>query len=380
MKKRGLFIAFEFNYNADLLKKGSYDGIEKKIYHQINTFKNYGYDMDFCNPYRNRKHSIERIFRRLPFHCFERWDFNFDKVKKYDFIYIRKIWFMDGDLIFFLKKVKKIKPDIRIILEIPTYPYDQEGKQIDMIPLKIKDKFWRTRLSLYVDRVVTYSKDDIIFNIETIKTSNAIDYESAKRTGNDLCNDKINMIACGNLYYWHGFDRAIEGLRLYYNKGCKKEINLYIVGYGNENEKYEKMIKEYNLSKHVFLVGAAYGNELDSIYSKCVVGLDSMGRHRSGVFYNSSLKGKEYCAKGLIIISGVETELDGKSDYKFYYRVPATDEAIDFEDFLSYYNKLICDSSIEKIQKEIMSFAENNFDFSVVMDPIRKYIENQNRR
>lgn len=43
-----------------------------------------------------------------------------------------------------------------------------------------------------------------------------------------------------------------------------------------------------------------------------------MGRHRSGVSFNSSLKGKEYCAKGLIIVSGVKTELD--LDGEFLYK------------------------------------------------------------
>lgn len=87
---------------------------------------------------------------------------------------------MDGDLIFALKKIRKIAPSIKIFWEIPTYPYDHEGKDLKMLPLKIKDKLWKKYLFKYVDRIVTHSDDDYIFDIKTIKASNAIDYEFVK--------------------------------------------------------------------------------------------------------------------------------------------------------------------------------------------------------
>lgn len=126
------------------------------------------------------------------------------------------------------------------------------------------------------------------------------------------------MIAVSSLYYWHGYDRTIEGLKNYYEGTHSKEVNLYIVGTGPEFVKYEKLIKEYDLENHVFLTGYKSGSALDELYAKCIIGLDSMGRHRSGVSFNSSLKGKEYCAKGLIIVSGVKTELD--LDGEFLYK------------------------------------------------------------
>jgi len=376
---KGLFIAFEFEYNANLFDgdKKCIDGVEKKIFYQYTSFEKNGIEMTFYNPYKGKKHSVERILRRFPFHYLTKWQYNIDEIVSNDFIYIRKMWFMDGDLIRFLQKIKEIKPNMIILLEVPTYPYDNEGNKLDMIPLKMKDKKWRKRLYKYVDRIVTYSDDDFIFKIPTIKSSNAIDFATVKRKENHCDGNQINMIACANLYYWHGFDRAIEGLYRYYEKKPNGKINLYIVGDGEEKAVYEEMVNQYKLNNHVFVVGGQYGEKLDELYSRCTVGLDSMGRHRSGVSYNSSLKGKEYCAKGLIIISGVKTELDSYDNYSYYYRVPASDEMIDFEKFEQYYNNLLKVEDVLLIQNNIMSFAKQHFDYSIAMKPIIDFLNNR---
>lgn len=381
MNKRGLYIAYEFNYKRDTTLSDSgveLSGIDKKIYNHIHSFEKQDIEMLFYNPYLKRCHRIERILRRLPFHFLHKWDFDYKTLDKLDFIYIRKQWFMDGDTILFLKKVKTYRPNIKIVLEIPTYPYDNEGKAVSMIPLKIKDKFWRKYLKRYIDRVITYSNDKEIFGIETIVVSNAIDYESAKRESLysvDNLNFPINMIACASLYYWHGYDRAIEGLHNYYSSSKRnRELNLYIVGEGREKEKLERMVYEYHLEDHIKITGGLYGRPLDDIYNKCLIGLDSMGRHRSGVFYNSSLKGKEYCAKGLIIVSGVETELDSASDFPFYIRIPADDSPVDFEEVVDKCNLLFGKYEIVDIQKSIMNYAKEHFDFESTMKTVIEYL------
>ena len=381
MKRKGLFIAFDnLTYNPNIInetKPSEVNGLEKKIFYQINTFKKYGFEMFFYNPYLNRNSLIEKITRRLPFHFLEKWDFDFSAINSFSFIYIRKPWFMDGDLIFTLKKIRKIAPNIKVFLEIPTYPYDHEGKDLKMLQLKIKDKLWRKYLFKYVDRIVTYSDDDYIFDIKTIKVSNAIDYELVKRKKilNSIDNS-FNMIAVSSLYYWHGYDRAIEGLKNYYEGTHSKEVNLYIVGTGPELVKYEKLIKEYDLENHVFLTGYKSGSALDDLYDKCIIGLDSMGRHRSGVSFNSSLKGKEYCAKGLIIVSGVKTELDLDGEFNYYIRVPADETPVDFVSVIEKVDNYLSSENIFDIQTKIMEYSKNKFDYEVALEPVKKYIDN----
>ncbi len=89
MKRKGLFISFDnLTYNPNIIndtKPSEVNGLEKKIFYQINTFKKYGFEMLFYNPYLNRNSLIEKITRRPPFYFFEKWDFDFSAI---NFFYI----------------------------------------------------------------------------------------------------------------------------------------------------------------------------------------------------------------------------------------------------------------------------------------------------
>lgn len=375
---KGLYIAFEFELNNNIDISQESNGIVKKIRKQIETFEKKKCSIDFWNPYSGRKHSIRRITRRLPFYFLNIWNFDYSKANKYDFVYIRKAWFMDGDLIRFLRKFKKYSKKTKIILEIPTYPYDNEGKHFNMIPLIIKDKIWRKKLHCYVDRIVTYSNDKSIFGIKTICVSNAIDVNEIRprALNNNRNNNEIHLIACSSLYYWHGYDRVIEGLNTYYlnKKNDDPIVYFHIVGDGEEVEKYRNMIRDYNLSQYVFMHGTLTGQSLDNVYNISDIGLDSMGRHRSGVYYNSSLKSKEYCAKGLPIVSGVSTELDYDTTYPYYLRVPAEDKEVDIWKIIHFYRDIYKEKDPMNIVKDIRNYAKEHFDFQIAMRPIIEYI------
>lgn len=372
---KGLFIAFEFEVNNECTLVSESNGIIKKIKTQISTFEKHGYKIDFWNPYSGRKHSIRRFTRRLPFYFLNTWKFDERKINDYDFIYIRKAWFMDGDLINFLRKVKNISPSMKVLLEIPTYPYDQEGKKMNMLPLIWKDKYWRNKLKYYVDKIVTYSNDESIFGVETICISNAIDINSINLRKVKIKNENvISLIAVSSLYYWHGYDRVIKGLGKYYQSKGNEDplVYFHIVGDGNETDYYKKLIKEMNLSNYVIMHGNLSGQLLDEVYDNSDIGLDSMGRHRSGVNFNSSLKSKEYCAKGLPIVSGVCTELDNATDFMYYMRVPADDSEINIYHIIDFYKKMKVTGSVNT---EIREYASKYFDYYIAMNPIIKYVK-----
>ena len=365
---KGLFIAFEFilTHNA----QNTESGIEKKVKKQFETLSNAGIEMTFLNPYAKSKIMSRRFRKRLPFFFLTGWDDNLMMKKNIDFLYIRKPWHMDGDLIIHLKRFRKLNPLAKVVLEIPTYPYDQECHEIINYPLVLKDKFWRRYLKKYVDRIVTYSDDDEIFGIPTLKISNAMDVSDLKIANIKEYNSaEIHIMMCATLCYWHGYDRAIIGLRDYYNNGGTTNFILHVVGDGEERPKYESLRKDLHLEEHVIIHGKKFGKDLDHIYSVCDIAFDSMGRHRSGVEYNSSLKGKEYASKGLPSVSGVKTELDKANDFPYYYRVPANDSPINFDEILDFCNK--CYSKpVNDVRKDIISYASNHFSYEATLKPV----------
>lgn len=355
-------------------------GIWKKINMQIDFFKKNNIDVKLINTNDKMKQSIlGKINRKLPFTGLYRWDISLENISKVDCIYIR-YQASDYQLIRMLKNIKKSNSKIKILVEIPTYPYDNEIiLSFKNFPIVMKDRWNRKKLFKLVNRVITFSNDEEIFNISTIVLSNAVNVEKTSVKKITCPNEDINVIAVANYVFWHGYDRFIRGMHEYYSRSLKHtKINLYMVGGGDEIEKYKKLVDLYNLQSYVKFCGKMDGKDLDEIYNKCEIGLDAMGRHRSEVFYNSSLKGKEYGAKGIPIVSGVETELDSDRNYKYYLRVPADESNINMEIIIDFYDKIYNSTeSKEEVIANIRNYTESHFDVSVTWAKVVHYIKGE---
>lgn len=343
-------------------------GIWKKINMQIDYFENQNISVKIIDTNNNDRWGfLDSILRKFPFTGLHKWHIDEKMINEVEFIYIR---YQNSDFQFIkmLKNIKNSNPDIKIIIEIPTYPYDNEVKlSLKNLTILSKDRWNRRKLHKFVDKILTFSNDEMIFNIPTLKLSNAVNTNIITMKKVATATENINVIAVANYVFWHGYDRFLEGMYKYYKSNNPSvKINLYLVGEGDELKRYKTLVDQYNLNDYVEFCGRKEGIELDEIYDKCEIGLDAMGRHRSKVYYNSSLKGKEYGAKGLPIISGVETELDADPTYKYYMRVTADDSPIDMIEVLEFYNQ-VYDSGESK---EKISLNINNYTKKILMSQL----------
>lgn len=349
-------------------------GIEKKIRKQISVFEQNGYSIEVVNPEKPTR-TFDKLLRRLPIH-YEKYDIDKTLIEESQFIYIRKPLLIDYQMIDYLSEIKMVNPSMKILMEIPTFPYDHEIKDKKDIPLLLKDKIVRRKLKEYIDVIITYSKDREIFGIPTINLSNGIDFfELNKYSFEQNKDSRIHVIACACFNFYHGYDRAIKGLSEYIKDNEDSGIVLDIVGDGSALTEYKALVQDLDLENYVVFHGQLNGEALARIYSIASIGLDSMGRHRAGVYYNSSLKGKEYCAYGLYIVSGVETELDNNSEFPFYYRIPADESPMDWNSVISAYKKTIENfGGTDNCKAMIKDYAKCNFDMSVAFQPVIDYI------
>lgn len=349
-----------FLTNVEYNDKGI--GINYKITQQIKEFMKVGFKTEYIK-YSYDLSGIKKIMYHFSFFHKKENNEVLKKVKDADVLYIR-YFRVNQNFIQLLKNIKRENPNIYIIVEIPTYPYDYELNKYSISLLN--DKLFRLFLKRYINKIITFSNDDEIFGVPTLVISNGVDLIRIKQREIKYSNNHIDIIAIAQIAFWHGFDRIIEGLNIYYKKNGKEKINIHIVGDG-PNELIQNLkdrVKKYDLSERVLFYGNKMGAELDDIYEKCNMAFDSLGRHRSKIFYNSTLKGKEYLAKGLPIISGVETELDKEKDYKYYLRVPADDSPVDFFSVCKFYHD-IYDSTNEKVISDtIRKFCSDKYDFS----------------
>ncbi|WP_430602146.1 hypothetical protein IGJ02_002420 [Enterococcus sp. DIV0724b] len=347
-------------------------GILEKINKQINEFEKNDFHM---TRHINGKRNIVHLLRNLvPF--FSEQYFNTKNInwENFDFVYIRKGAVLDKSVVKLVRRAKVLNPSIIIILEVPTYPYLNEFNGLVKLDIMMKERIWTRELSKYVDRIVTYSDDREIFGIECINISNAYEFTTMKFDSKKV-DQSINLLGVATLCFYHGYDRLIEGLKNYYDDDKKKtEVSFTLIGDGPVLKKYQKMVTDYQLDHVIHLKGRKKLSELADYYQASDIGVDSLARHRSGVSYNSSLKGKEYLAKGLPIISGVATDLDERK-LPFYYRVPSDDTPIEISDIVHWYEQLLNDKSKNQLSQEIYLYGENNFTFDKTFCPVIEYLK-----
>ena len=178
---QGTFLIFdEYTTFSDIKNK---DGVVKKVNNQIKAFRNASITMSIsCVGWRLYGKPLEKLIFfvrqtiKLPF-INPKPSF-LEDIQNYDFIYMRRPPYINPNFLRMLKKIKMEKPSIKIIMELPSYPYDKEISNLIHYPILLKDRLARRHLHKYVDRIATLNDDKEIFGIQTIKIKNGYDFAS----------------------------------------------------------------------------------------------------------------------------------------------------------------------------------------------------------
>ena len=327
------------------------NGISKKISYQVEALKACGMEVHLCymdesdtkqrlvdgNSIANYgKGLIGKIRKRTEFGSISKYAIQ----NKIDFVYIRSNHNANPFTIHMVKQMKKA--GIKVVMEIPTYPYDSEYHAQGMEKQIVQDKLFRRILAKHLDAIVTFSDYTEIFGQKTIRISNGIDFNSVKiKSSINDTSQGINLIGVAEIHEWHGFDRIVKGLAEYYSKPQNYIVRFHVVGYffSDEGEKaFKEFIATYHMEQYVILHGKKHGEELDELFNECDFGIGSLGRHRVGIQIIKTLKNREYAARGIPFIY---SETDSDFDQKPYVlKAPADETPIDINNIISFYKQL----------------------------------------
>lgn len=356
---------------------GEFSGIEKKIRNFCKIIgEKIDITLDILPTYEQDTSRLKRVIRRWIV-----WTPVGIDWRKYtmryvggDFLYIRKAHH-DHSFIAFLKTIKKRMPDVKIIYEIPTYPYEKELKiTIGNFPNYLKDRIYRKELKKYVDRIVTFYNQEEILGVPTLCIMNGYDFSNLKPASYCLREGEINLIEVSTTAFWHGYDRVIEGIHNYYQDGGTVDIKFHMVG--PEMDELKQMVEKYHLQEHVLLYGKKSGEELEAIYKKCCIGVDVLGGHRKDYPVSSSLKSREYAEKGLPVITSSPVDYLPKN-YKYQMICPYDDSPINMESVVAFYEDVFGHSSVLQVASEIQTTAKKLCDFHVTLRPILEYVNGE---
>ncbi|GAB6117183.1 glycosyltransferase family 4 protein [Thermoanaerobacter brockii subsp. lactiethylicus] len=363
------------------INSGVHLGIIKKIVGQLKAFKKNNIEANlYC--YKNGEPYLvkdleellvisplqnSRFINRFKFRKSVSWIAN-----NYHVVYVR-LSVPDFLMIYSLSKISTLK-----ILEIPTplKNFKEEFKKDAKYIKFVKDVLYRLFIGKYLKTF------DLIVEIENTKTTNSLDNSVFISNGIDMelfplkknqHNEKdLHLIGVANVHYWHGYDRVIRGMYDYYQLPRDRKVFFHIVGEGAEIPRLKAMVTSYNLNDYVIFHGSKVGKELDVIFDKCHLAVGSLGMHRNGLKYGSTLKVREYCARGIPFIIAYD-DCDFTEDFEFLKKFPADESFVNIEEIISFYESII--RKHPNYPEKMREFAEKNLSWEAKMKPVIKKIQ-----
>ncbi len=365
--KRFLYVSFG---NANTPGRG----VSKKINGQIGAFSRNGYDCSFISGFDNgivirdqsgaEQLSVEKgksVRRQISEWCV-------NNARSFDCIYIR-FQFFDPLVLQMLKAFERNKA--KAVMEIPTYPYEDELKiqGVKGLPKLICDRIYRKKCAPLIQRFCCPLYDKPIFGVENIQIRNGIDTTSIVTRKAHKDDGIIRLLAVASMSRWHGFERLIEGLRDYYVAGFDRKVVFNVVGEGVELPKYKALTEQYHLEDSVVFWGRKFGEELEKAYDESDIGISSLGMHRLNTEISNPLKTVEYLAKGMPVVCE-DGEISISEDSPYRFTVPFDDSNIDIKSIVMFYDKVYGGQNTENVISAIRNECEEKCSMDGAMKPV----------
>lgn len=357
---------------VDCSSVGAATGIERKVRSQHKILsEHFSCDLVILPPVEFHGSIREKIIRRLPFTAaWRKWKYSggFDDA---DFVYIRAVDH-DDTFVKYLRDIKRNNPTVKIIYEIPTYPYGEDDRyNLSNFMFLLKERTCRIRAAKYMDRIVTFYGQNSIWGVPCLKLMNGYDFSSVALPNREKP-QTIELISVASTASWHGYDRVFKGLREYYDAGGTEIINFHVVG--TILPEHEELVSDLKLENCVIFHGKLFGDALYDIYQKCSIGIDVLGGFRIGYTISSSLKSREYAAYGMPLITASPVDYLPE-DCPYQLILPNNDEPIDMQKVVAFFHELYDDQDSKSLASKIREYGIQRIDMHVTMEPILKYIE-----
>ena len=146
---------------------------------------------------------------------------------------------------------------------------------------------------------------------------------------------------------------------------------LSIVGDGPAANGLRALTRDLDLEDAVRFHGMHSGVELDALFANSDLALGSLGMHRIDLHRSSSLKAREYCARGIPFVLASD-DPDFAEGVPFVYRVAADESPIDVAAVVDFIDKLRERSP--EYMMEMRRYAEKRLTWKAKLEPVVRYL------
>lgn len=289
----------------------------------------------------------------------------------YDFIYVRYPLALPAFL-WFLDRARRANPEVKVVVEIATFPYRQELQTPKQRVLRTLDDVGHGVLEKRVDAIVTFYGQTEIYGIPCIRSGNGVDVRALPLSRPGASERGAEIIAVGNLATRHGVDRALVGLAAHANTEPADRTTLHLVGDGPAVPELRSLATELGTEARVRFHGMQSGEPLDRLFDEADVALDSLGLHRLGLPSSSSLKAREYCARG-VPFALASDDPDFPASLRFVHRVPADESPLDIGALLRFSRRMR--EAQPGVGAEMRDYAERNLTWEAKLAPVAAYLD-----
>lgn len=356
--------------NEDINVRGNI-GVKKKIFAQLRVFGKhfprclmvyYAHGMaylleDGC--------VIEKEVALSRVECFK-WYCEWMKKYHCRWVYMRCIIPATYSYLLFLREMKEM--GICVVLEYPTYPYDDEVKNEDILR---EDREYRGEIGKYISCVTTYARDTTVYGIHTIALQNGVELQENPVRRMRKRGTNINLLAVAGFYFHHGFERVLEGLYRYYQHPGVYDFYFYMVGEGSEKRNYIQLVKRYGLERFVEFCGVKTGAELDCYYDNADIGIAPIGLYKMGAVSSAPIKTREYCSRGLPFVYGYE-DLGFTGEEAYVRKISNSPDPVDMNEIIGLYEAT---AENRDIINDMRNNSEKNFSWDILLKDVLEYMK-----
>ena len=348
-------------------------GIDRKVIAQIKTLNEAGFACEYllC---RQPESTAGKVASCLPFLSDGIAYPNPDTLSHPDFLYIRRPRFMSRQFLAFLTRFRARFPHATLLYEVPTYPYDAEYETPTLYPALRKDRRWRRELAPLVDRVVEPLGVPEVFGIPALHFTNGIDLQLVTQRRPAPYTGVPEALCAAQFCEWHGIDRLLAGMRNYRAAHGTGGIRLHLIGEGPSNPKLIALTKRYHLEDDVTFHGFLTQREMDPLYDRCNLGIESLGIHRRDNKVSTSLKSKEYLAKGIPFICSGPLDVFPHELPDYCLSVPADDSPVDIAAVRGFVDALYARETPQDVSNRIRAFAEGHIGWDKGLKSVLTYL------
>ena len=175
--------------------------------------------------------------------------------------------------------------------------------------------------------------------------------------------NKVDLLFIGSVYKSHGLHRLVGSMINYYSQQTETEIILHIVGCNRRDTYLTKYLNNPLIQNKVKFYGYLPSNEINDLADLCDISVNSLGLHRIGLFITSTLKSREYCARGIPFITSSFDD-DFKDDWPYIYHVAANENLFDLQGIIDFVFRIRKDTDHST---KMRNYCEENLDWDIKM-------------